>query len=102
MLPNKKIIAFDVDGTLTGIQSWTKLTEDLGASVSEHMTIYNKLRNNEISYLTAKEQLMQEWKNTGKLNRDHLLKIFASWPIKKEALDRYNRYHNQHNMEEYP
>ena len=47
-------IILDVDETLSEDISWLKLTEGLGASSKEHAEIFEKFKQNVISYQDAK------------------------------------------------
>lgn len=59
-----KAVIFDIDNTLTNDISWLRVTEILGASVSEHEAIFAKFLVNELPYKEAKRQLVRLWQAT--------------------------------------
>ena len=76
-----KAIILDVDGTLCPEVSWTALTRGLGASVDEHMTLFENFKNGLVDYPTAKKQLIQLWRATGKANKHSMKHIFSKWEL---------------------
>ena len=45
-----KLICFDVDGILVDDISWLILTKGLGCSSQEHLDIFSRSKNGEISF----------------------------------------------------
>lgn len=45
-----KAVIFDIDGTLTERDSWTRLTDDLGGSADEHLYIFKDFLGGRTSY----------------------------------------------------
>lgn len=80
-----KAVIFDIDGVLSERISWTELTKDLGASVDEHLDIFNQLIDGKITYEDSKSQLLKIWQSTGNTNNETFQEIFASWPLRVEA-----------------
>jgi len=84
-MPDIKAIIFDIDGTLTPGNSWMAFTNDLGASVNDHMSIYKNHLDGVIGLDESKEQLLAMWQATDKANKQHIQEIFHTWPIRPEA-----------------
>jgi len=82
-----KAIIFDIDGTLSPEISWTALTRDLGASVEDHIVIYQQYKTGQTDYAGSKRQLLDLWQATGNANKGHFLSLFESWPLVPEASD---------------
>lgn len=80
-----KAIAFDVDGTLTPLNSWTALTEALGSSPDNILSIYESYARGCIGESSAKQQLLDLWRQDGTPTKKQLLDIFWSLPIRAEA-----------------
>jgi len=80
-----KAIILDIDNTLTNDVSWLKATELLGASVEEHIAIFDKFSKNELPYETAKKQLIQLWQDTGNNTKEFWEDMFSKWPLKDDA-----------------
>lgn len=78
-------VIFDVDGTLTPEVSWPAMTKGLGASVEEHIKIYNNFVEERISYEEAKGKLLVLWQSTGNANKEFLLSLFTNLPLRPEA-----------------
>lgn len=85
-----KAVIFDIDGTLSPVNSWTAFTQDIGASAEDHIAIYNQLLAGTIDIDESREQLLAMWKATGKANKAHIEKVFDSWPLKGDAQDLIN------------
>lgn len=82
-----KAIVFDIDGTLTEEHSWTALTRDLGASVEDHLKIYDDMRAGLIDLAAAEVQLCDVWRATGRATKANIMNFFESWPLRNDALD---------------
>ena len=80
-----KAVIFDIDGTLAPEVSWLALTRDLGASVEEHMHIYDSLKNGEVDYVAAKSRLVDLWRATGNANKTFFSQIFNALPLNPVA-----------------
>lgn len=81
-----KAVIFDIDGTLSPDISWTKLTLLLGASVPDHLSMYEKFKNGTMEYDEAKKILLSLWTASGPLTKTKLQAIFDKWAIKDEAI----------------
>lgn len=84
---NDKIraVVFDIDGTLSPDVSWTKLTLLLGASVPDHIKIYEDFKNGNLEYEESKKALLRLWRGGGEVSKNKLTKIFAEWTLKEDA-----------------
>lgn len=80
-----RAVIFDIDGTLMHGISWTKLTEELGASKAEHERIHTATKSGQMGYEEARKALIAMWRNDGHLSRGKLTKIFESWELKDDA-----------------
>ncbi len=80
-----KAVIFDIDGTLSSQNSWTGLTNDMGASVDDHLSIYKSHLDGEIGLDESKEQLLAMWQATSKATKQHIKSMFTTWPISSEA-----------------
>lgn len=80
-----KAIIFDIDGTLSPEVSWLALTRDIGASVDEHIRIYEDYKAACITYEESKQQLIGLWRATGNANKVFFQKLFESWPLVPSA-----------------
>lgn len=82
-----KAAIFDIDGTLTPQNSWIAFSQDIGASVADHLAIYSQHLGGEISLDESKKQLLAMWRATGKANKAHIQSVFKNWPVKEDARD---------------
>lgn len=80
-----KAVVFDIDGTLSPEISWTALSRDLGASVENHVAIYESYKAGKTNYSESKKQLIDLWRSTGNANKSHFLSLFEGWPLSPEA-----------------
>lgn len=85
-MTNYKAVILDIDGTITDSVSWTKLTEELGASSHEHEKIFAEFLNGNLSYELAKRNLIDLWQSTGNANKKYISKLFRSWVLKDTAV----------------
>jgi len=86
-MDNIKAVIFDIDGTLTTKNSWIYLTENLGGSVKEFLSIYKAGLTGEISHTEANIQLRDIWFRTGKATKNKFTQVFESIPLRAEATD---------------
>jgi phosphoserine phosphatase len=91
-----KAVILDIDGTLTDGVSWLKITELLGASVSEHERIFREFLNQELTYAESKRQLIGLWQATGNANQTFLINIFSNWDFKHDARSLIDYCNEQH------
>ncbi|MBI2635428.1 MAG: HAD-IB family phosphatase [Parcubacteria group bacterium] len=82
-----KAVIFDVDGTLTERDSWTRLTDNLGGSADEHLYIFKDFLGGKVSYKDSKAKLLKVWQATGNANKENFQKIFESWLLRPEAYE---------------
>ncbi len=82
---NIKAVVFDIDGTLSPDISWTKLTLMLGASVPDHLAIYESFKHGQMEYEESKTALLKLWRGDGDVSKKKLENIFNEWDIKPDA-----------------
>ncbi|MBD3363499.1 HAD-IB family phosphatase [Candidatus Dojkabacteria bacterium] len=88
MLKNKiQTIIFDVDGTLTDFNSWTRINQELDLSPQKHLEIFEKMKEGEYSLEEAKSKLVYYWKSSGNADRKYFIKIFKNWKFDQEVKD---------------
>lgn len=80
-----KAVIFDIDGTLTPLNSWLAFTKGLGGSVDDHTGIYQDHLAGKMALDRAKAALVEMWQNAGKATKPSIEKLFAAWPIRQEA-----------------
>lgn len=80
-----KAVIFDIDGTLSSVNSWTSLTQDLGADVQQHLALYKEYSEGKLSYEKAKDSLVKLWQATGKANKKNFRDIFSKRSLKDGA-----------------
>lgn len=78
-----KAVVFDIDGTLSPDISWTKLTLLLGASVPDHLKIYEDFKNGNLEYEESKKALLRLWRGDGEVSKKKLREIFSCWTLKE-------------------
>lgn len=81
-----KAVIFDIDGTLTPGISWTKLTLELGASVPDHLQVYENFKLGKLTYEESKKALIKLWQSSGPITKDRLTRIFESWTLNEESI----------------
>jgi HAD superfamily phosphoserine phosphatase-like hydrolase len=84
-MKNIEAVVFDIDGTLSPVNSWTAFSEGIGASVDKHLEIYKHHTKGEISYKESVTQLVGLWQATGKANMQFVHGLYESWEIKPEV-----------------
>lgn len=89
-----KAVVFDIDGTLTYEVSWLKITELLGASVSEHEQIFDLFLKDKLTYEEAKRQLIDLWQSTNNANRPYLSALFDEWVLQDDAQELVDYLHS--------
>jgi len=80
-----KAIILDIDGTLSPEVSWLALTRDLGASVEDHVAIYQSYKAGDSDYLDSKKQLLELWKATGNADHDYFYRLFDQLPLNEDV-----------------
>lgn len=81
-----KAVIFDIDGTLTPEISWTKLTLELGASVPDHLQIYENFKLGKLTYEESKKTLIALWQSSGPVTKGRLARMFESWTLNEGAI----------------
>lgn len=83
-----KAIILDLDQTLTtDTASWLQFTKLLGADYDTHLSIFNKFKAGEISYKEAKGDLINLWRGSSKLDREHIKNLFQKVELRDGAID---------------
>lgn len=80
-----KAIILDIDGTLSPSLSWTALTLGLGASVDEHMSIFQAHKNGETTFEQSRDELLRLWQDTGNANKSFFKDLFEAIPLSDGA-----------------
>lgn len=84
----KKIICFDVDGTLVDGISWMILSRAFGLSRDGHMSIYRGVKSGAMTLVEAEQALRERYNQyftTGKATKEYMRKILFDIPPKPEA-----------------
>lgn len=82
---NKKLVIFDIDGTLSDKLSWYNITSDLGGSIKRHEEIFIQMLKKEIDLETAISLLSTHWKETGNAKKDYFQSMFKNWNLRSNA-----------------
>ncbi|MFZ3074184.1 MAG: HAD-IB family phosphatase [Minisyncoccales bacterium] len=92
---NKKLICFDVDGTLTETKSsWAFLTANLGCSVEKVVEIYEKTESGSMPFKEGVDRLEKMYFESGKAFKQNIQDIFNKIPLRgdaKETVDHLKR-----------
>lgn len=95
-MEERKLICFDVDGTLTDIKSsWIAITEALGCSVNEVLSYYNDAMTGKISFSEGEKRVSDIFRKSGKAAKDFIENIFERESIKPEAIELIKYFHNR-------
>jgi len=78
----KRIICFDLDGTLIDGNSWLAITEGLGCPVIKHVQLYEDTISGEIAFEDAERELVGIWRDSGKATKENLQKIYDKTKIR--------------------
>ena len=86
MADKKKLICFDVDGTLTKNKSgFYSLTVGLGCPVEEVISAYERTKKGEISIAEGEGIVTKIYCESGKASQDNIFGIFDAMPLKRDA-----------------
>lgn len=86
-MDKKKLVCFDIDGTLVDGISWYILTEGLGCSIKIHEEIYHKVLNHEMTLSEAEKQLVKLYQKKGKINFKTVYQIYNSVLLRKDSYE---------------
>lgn len=78
----KKIICFDLDGTLIDGNSWLAITEGLNCPVVKHVQLYEDTVSGKIAFEDAERELVGLWRNSGKATKENLKEIYNKTKIR--------------------
>ncbi len=85
-MSNKKLICFDVDGTLTETKSsWAFLTGNLGCPVEKVVEIYEKTKNGSMSFEEGVDSLEKMYFESGKASKQNIQDIFNKISLRDDA-----------------
>lgn len=83
----KKVICFDVDGTLSEENSWYLLTRSLGASIDDHLLLYQQVCRGSLEVNLAIRELENMYVRTGNAHRVCIQDIFSKIYIRPETYE---------------
>ena len=87
-IPKYQAVILDLDQTLTtDMPSWLQFTRMLGADHRKHFRIYERFKVGELSYPDAKNELLDLWRATGRLERRSIERIFKRVDLRKGAAE---------------
>lgn len=81
----KKVICFDIDGTLLDGNSWLLLTKGLGCSVEKHVELYEDTVSGKRPFVECERELVEIWRKSGKASRENVKEIYSHLHPRKEA-----------------
>ncbi|UMX47804.1 MAG: HAD-IB family phosphatase [Candidatus Nealsonbacteria bacterium DGGOD1a] len=85
-MSNKKLICFDVDGTLTeNKSSWAFLTGNLGCPVEKVVEIYEKTENGSMPFEEGVDCLEKMYFESGKASKQNIQDIFNKISLRDDA-----------------
>lgn len=82
-----KAVIFDVDGTLSPINSWLWLSEALGAKKEENIAIYEGNLSGKLMQFAANAKVLEMWTRKGPVSKEKFIKILTEIPLRPEALE---------------
>jgi HAD superfamily phosphoserine phosphatase-like hydrolase len=82
---SKKIVCFDIDGTLVDGISWYILTEGLGCEKKDHEKIYQDCLDGKTSFSEGEIRFVELYKNAGNANLQTIKNIYADVRLRKNA-----------------
>lgn len=86
-MEKKKIICFDVDGTLTETKSsWLALTQGLGCPVEKVVYFFNAAMAGKITFAQGKKAVADIYRAGGNATEENIKNIFKQEKIKPEAI----------------
>jgi HAD superfamily phosphoserine phosphatase-like hydrolase len=86
-MKNKKIICFDIDGTLVDGISWYILTVGLECEKEDHEKIYQDCLDRKTSFSEGEIRLVELYKNAGNANLQTIKNIFDDVKLREGAVD---------------
>lgn len=87
---SKKIICFDLDGTLIDGNSWLLLTEGLNCSVARHIELYENTISGEITFEESERELVSIWRDSGKATNRNLERIYEEVNLRDEVTELFD------------
>ncbi len=86
-----KAVILDLDQTLTVDQgSWLQFTKLLGADFNVHQNIFNRFKNGQLNYISAKKELIDLWGSVSSLKKESIKDIFNKIELRDGALEAVN------------
>ena len=80
-----KLVCLDIDGTLVDGISWFFLTEGLGCSIQEHLNIFHRAKNGEITFVEGERMLTKMYQDSGNAKKIFIEKLFSGVKLKPES-----------------
>ena len=85
---NKKLICFDVDGTLVDHKSsWYMLTAALGCDVNKIVFVYDKITAGKITIAEGEEIVADIFRASGRASQDFIFDLFNNTPLNHGAIE---------------
>ena len=85
MSNKKKVICFDIDGTLLEGNSWLVLTKSLNCSVEKHIELYEDTVSGRRPFEECERELVKLYRNSGKATKENIRHIYSSLTLRKES-----------------
>ncbi|MBD3279981.1 HAD-IB family phosphatase [Candidatus Dojkabacteria bacterium] len=82
-----KLVVFDVDETLTNVNSWQYITREFGVDPKENLAVYQDFAAARISKANAIKQVMALWNRHKHRTKEEFEKVFSSIETKKDAVE---------------
>lgn len=79
----KKIICFDIDGTLIDGNSWLLLTEGLNCPVVKHVELYQNTVSGKITFEKSERELVGIWRDSGNATQENLKRIYEKVDVRE-------------------
>jgi len=87
-MPEKKLICFDVDGTLVEDKtSFITLIKGLGCPLGEIMAIYRNAMAGKVSFEEAQARVSEIFRTSELANREYIVQIFSQIALKPGAVE---------------
>lgn len=81
----KKVICFDIDGTLLDGNSWLLLTKGFGCPVEKHVELYEDTVSGKRPFVECERELVEMWRESGEASRKNVKEIYSHLHPRKEA-----------------
>ncbi len=82
-----KAVIFDIDNTLTKENSWGKIAEAMGMTISEDHDIYNLSKTGTVPPRDLDKMLLILWQRKGLAKKENFVKVFTEMELRDDAKD---------------